>query len=389
MDSRERVFRALSFEEPDRAPIDLWMSKGFKKKLFSARGEGVSGTEFPKHRNRGTQFPKHRDASEEAFLDAHDVDLRYIEGPAYIGPPLREFADGSKEDIWGVRRKSVTVQMANGTEVYEEVAASPLASASSVEEIDNYSHWPSPDWFDYGGVEAQCERIRERWRVVVFQGDRMNRVAQLKPAMYIRGMEQIFMDMTLEPEIAEAVFANIRGFYCAYAERIFGAANGKIDIILTGDDFGAQNGPLVSPEMWVRFLGRGFADYVSLAKSHGARVMHHTCGSVRPIIPLMIDRGLDVLQSIQPEAADMDPRELKREFGSRLAFHGGISIQRTMPFGTPEEVRKEVRDKMEALGKGGGYILCTSHNIQADTPLENLDALLGAYRDYAQSTSTT
>jgi len=232
LNSRERVFRALSFEEPDRVPTDLWMSKGFKNKLLSTLN-----------------------TSEEEFLDAHDVDLRYIEGPRYMGPPLREFADGSSEDIWGVRRKAVTVRMANGTEVYEEVADSPLASASTVEEIDNYGGWPSPDWFDYSGIEEQCEAVRRQERVVVFQGDRMNRVAQLKPAMYIRGMEQILMDMTLEPEIAEAVFANIRRFYCAYAERIFDAARGKIDIILTGDDFGSQNGPLVSPKMWVRFLG--------------------------------------------------------------------------------------------------------------------------------------
>lgn len=361
MTSRERVFRALSFEQPDRAPIDLWMSKGFKKKLFSTLN-----------------------TSEEAFLDAHDVDLRYIEGPAYIGPPLREFSDGSAEDIWGVHRTAITVQMANGTELYEEVVQSPLASATTVEEVNNYGHWPSPDWFDYSSVEDQCRKIRDQERVVVFQGDRMNRVAQLKPAMYVRGVEQIFIDMAMDAEIAEAVFANIRGFYLAYAERIFDAANDKIDIILTGDDFGSQNGPLVSPEMWVSFLGKGFESYISLAKSYGVRVMHHTCGSVKPIIPLMIERGLDVLQSIQPEASDMDPRELKREFGSCLAFHGGISIQRTLPFGTPEDVRGEVRDKFEALGKGGGYILCTSHNIQADTPMENLDVLLDAYRNYGR-----
>jgi uroporphyrinogen decarboxylase len=360
MNSRERVFRALGLEKPDRAPIDLWMSKGFRMKLFASPG-----------------------ASEEAFLDAHDVDLRYIEGPRYIGPPLREFADGSSEDIWGVRRKAVTVSMKGGTEVYEEVAESPLASAANVWGVSDYDHWPSPDWFDYSPVEAQCDEIRDRGRAVVLQGDRMNRVAQLKPAMYIRGVEQILMDMTLAPEMAETVFARIRAFYLAYAQRIFEAAKGKIDIILTGDDFGSQNGPLVSPDMWVRFLGKGFADYVSLAKSHGAKVMHHTCGSVRPIIPLMIERGLDVLQSIQPEASNMDPNDLKTEFGDRLAFHGGISIQRTMPFGTPEDVRREVREKMETLGRGGGYILCTSHNIQADTPIENLTALLEAYRQHA------
>jgi uroporphyrinogen decarboxylase len=361
MNSRERVFRALNLEEPDRVPIDVWMSKGFRMKLLGTTG-----------------------ASEEDFLDAHDVDLRYIDGPRFIGPSLRKSPDGSSEDIWGVRRTAMNVNMPGGTEIYEEVAESPLAHAQTVEDIDNYDHWPSPDWFDYSVIEAQCDRIRDRGRVVVFQGDRMNRLAQLKPAMYIRGIEQVFMDMTLNPELAEAVFSRIRGFYLAYAERIFDAARGKIDIVLTGDDFGSQNGPLVSPNMWTRFLGKGFSDYAALCKSHGAKVMHHTCGSVRPIIPLMIERGLDVLQSIQPEAADMDPRALKREFGERLAFHGGISIQRTMPFGSPEDVRADVKDRIESLGQGGGYIACTSHNIQADTPLHNLEALLQAYRDFGR-----
>jgi uroporphyrinogen decarboxylase len=96
----------------------------------------------------------------------------------------------------------------------------------------------------------------------------------------------------------------------------------------------------------------------------------------------MIERGLDVLQSLQPEAADMDPRQLKAEFGERLAFHGGISIQRTLPFGTQEEIRQEVRDRIAALAPGGGYILCTSHNIQADTSVRNVETLLRAYHDY-------
>ena len=188
--------------------------------------------------------------------------------------------------------------------------------------------------------------------------------------------------MSLNPEIAGAIFAKIRSFYCAYAEKIFEAAKGKLDILLMGDDFGSQNGPLFSPEMWSDFLGKGFADYTGLAKSYRIRVMHHTCGSVRPLIPLMMERGLDILQSIQPEAAGMEPQMLKAEFGRRLSFHGGISIQKTMPFCTPAEVREEVKNRVEALATGGGYILCTSHNIQADTPLENVQTLLKAYQDY-------
>ena len=359
MDSRERTFRALDFEQPDRVPIDLWCSSGFKEKMARA-GAPIT----------------------PAFLDHHDVDLRYIEGPAYIGPPLQTFGDGVDEDIWGVRRRTAIAHVNGGAESYKEVARSPLAQAQSVEEVDAYDRWPSPDWFDYSGIEAQCEAVRTQGRVAVFMGDRMNRLAQLKPAMYLRGVEQILSDLLLNPEIAHAIFARIRAFYTAYAERMFEAANAKLDLLLMGDDFGSQTGPLISPAMWTEFLGPGFAEYIHLAKHYGLRVMHHTCGGVRPLIPLMIDAGLDILQSVQPEAANMDPRSLKQEFGARLAFHGAISIQRTLPFGSPEDVRNEVRDRIAAFAPGGGYILCTAHNIQADTPIENLEALLAAYHEY-------
>ena len=359
MDSRERTFLALDFQEPDRVPIDFWMSSGFGRRL-----EAVMG------------------ASKAAFLDAHDVDLRYIDGPRYVGPPLRRFDDVTDEDIWGVRRRAVRVETNEGAETYNEVAASPLADVTTVAEVQAYPFWPSPDWFDYEGIEAQCEAIISQGRVVVFMGDRLNRIAQLKPAMYLRGIEQILVDIALNPEIAREIFARIRSFYCAYAERIFDSARGKLDIVLTGDDFGSQNGPLLSPEAWSAYIGEGFEAYARLACSHGLRVMHHTCGAVRPIVPLMLERGLHILQSLQPEAAGMEPGGLKEDFGDRLAFHGGISIQRALPFGSPDDVRDEVRGRVDALASGGGYILCTSHNIQADTPIPNVSALLEAYRTF-------
>jgi len=361
MTSRERTLLALDHQEPDRVPIDLWMSAGFERKLRKATG-----------------------LDREAFLDAHDVDLRYLAGPAYVGPALKTFRDGTRADLWGVRRRAVCVAVRGGTERYQEVAFSPLSAATSVEEVDAYPGWPSADWFDYSGVESQCDAIRRRGRAVVFMGDRLNRVAQLKPAMYLRGVEQILLDMVERPELARAVFRNIRRFYSAYCERILEAAGGKIDILLTGDDFGSQHGPLVSPRMWEEFLGEGFAHYVALGKAHGARVMHHTCGGVRPIVPLMAERGLDVLQSLQPEAVGMDPYALKSEFGERLAFHGGVSVQRTLPRGTPAQVQAEVRHRIEALAPGGGYILCTSHNVQADVPVRNVLALLDAHARFGR-----
>ena len=361
MDSRERTFLALDFAEPDRVPVDLWMSSGFKRKLQAALG-----------------------VSEESFRSRYDVDLRYIDGPSYVGPPLQRFPDGTEEDIWGVRRTTVEVPVPGGAETYREVAVSPLASARSAEQVNDYDHWPRPEWFDYSAIEAQCEDVRRQRRVVMFMGDRLNRIAQLKTAMYVRGIEQILVDVALNPEIAAAVFSNIRRFYLDYEERILDAARGKIDVLVMGDDFGSQNGPLLSVGMWLEFLAEGFGQYAALARSHGVRVMHHTCGGVLPLIPHMIERGLDVLQSLQPEARGMDARELKARFGGRLAFHGGISVQNVMSRGTAADVRGEVKSKVEALAPGGGYILCTAHNVQADTPVENVLALLEAYREYGR-----
>jgi len=340
-------------------PIDFWASRRTAQRLQAARRKPLA-----------------------AVLDDWDVDLRYVPGPRYVGPPLKTWPDGSATDLWGVRRTPVET----GSESYSEVIEFPLAGATRVEQIEAYPHWPSPDWFDYSVIEAQCETIRQQRRAVCFMGDRLNRIAQLKPAMYLRGVEQILIDLATRPEIAAALFRRIRGFYLEYQRRTLAAAAGKLDILVTGDDFGTQHGPLVSPAMWCEHLGDGFRQFISLAHEFGVKVMHHTCGGVRPIIPLMIERGLDVLQSIQPEAAGMEPARLKAAFGARLCFHGGISIQKTLPFGIPGEIEAEVRDRVAALARGGGFIVCTAHNIQGDTPLENIEALIAAYHRHGRRT---
>jgi uroporphyrinogen decarboxylase len=136
--------------------------------------------------------------------------------------------------------------------------------------------------------------------------------------------------------------------------------------------------------MWHNFIKPGFAQYISLIRKHGARAMHHTCGSVVKIIPELIGCGLDVLQSIQPEAVNMSLADLKAKFGEKLCFHGGISIQKTMPFGSAGEIRQEVKKIAAIVKPDGGYIFCTSHNIQSDTSIENVQALVEAYREYGR-----
>ena len=359
MNSRDRVLTALSHREPDRAPVDYWATPEIDARLMERCG-----------------LP-----SREAILDHFDVDLCYIEGPKYVGPEPRVRDDGTVEDHWGVPRVRVEVGQGESSGAYRDVIDFPLEQAQSLEEIRDYPKWPSPDWFDYDGVREQVAQARRTGRAVVFMGDRMNRCAQLKPAMYVRGVEQILLDLVLNPDVAEYLFARITEFYLEYARRTFEAAGDGLDVFFTGDDFGTQNGPFISPEMWRRFLRPGFQAFVDLGKQHGYTVAHHTCGSVKALIPDMIECGLDVLNPLQPDVHDMDHGELKAAFGERLSFHGSISIQRTLPFGTPEDVRREVAQRFEALGPGGGFIFCTAHNIQADTPLDNVEALFDAYSE--------
>ena len=317
--------------------------------------------------------------SPEGLLHTLGVDLRYIQGPSLVGQELRRHADGSVEDLWGVRRRTITVTGPGYTWTYKQVVDAPLAGMTTVQEIERYLRWPSPDWWDYSQIATDCER--QRGYAVVIAGDRLDRTAQLKPAMYLRGMEQFYTDLVLNPKLAQAIIARIADYYLAYNRRVFEAAQGKADIFMMGDDFGMQQGLLVSADTWRKFFRENFVKYIDLAHQYGLKVMHHTCGSVRALIPDFIEAGLDILQSLQPRAKDMNLAELKRTFGRHLCFHGSMDIQETLPRGTVEDVRREVAERLRAGKPGGGFIICTAHNLLPDAPLANILALFEAYHE--------
>lgn len=360
MDSRTRVGKALSHQEPDRVPIDYWASSEVTARLLKHFGFNAK----------------------EELLRHFDVDFRYIDGPVYIGPPLVIKADGTKEDVFGVPRRQVAYGAGEQAGTYSEVACSPLQTASSLDEIEHYSKWPSAEWFDYAPVREQAQQAREAGKTVIFMGDRLNRCAQLKPAMYLRGVEQILLDLYLNEDIARAIFRHISEFYCEYLRRTLEAGQGYIDILFTGDDFGTQQNTFMSVDTWRRELKQGFKRFIDIGHAFGCKVAHHTCGSIINLIPDFIECGLDILNPLQPEAHGMHFEKLKEAFGQDLVFHGGISIQNTLPYGTADDVRNEVRDRVAKLADGGGYLFCTAHNIQIDTPLKNIEALFKAYAEF-------
>lgn len=358
MTSRERVVTALAHRPPDRLPRDYWAAAEVTATLVRHFG-----------------LP-----DRESLLRHLGIDLRYVEGPSYVGQALRTHPDGSVEDLWGVRRQPKTVSGGGYAWTYQHVVESPLQAAVSVADIDAYDRWPSADWWDYATLREQC-RAHDGY-AVVNAGDRLDRTAQLKPMMYLRGTEQTYLDLALNPDLADAIIAHIVHYFLDYNRRVFEAAADAIDIFMMGDDFGTQQGPMMSLVTWRRSFRPGLAAFIELAHHHGLQVMHHTCGSVVELIPDFIACGLDILQSLQPQAAGMDLARLRREFGRDLCFQGGIDIQGVLPHGTPRQVREHVRQQIDAAGDQGGYIICTAHNLQPDTPLANVLALFEAYEEF-------
>ena len=198
--------------------------------------------------------------------------------------------------------------------------------------------------------------------------------AHFQDACAAFGMENAFMQMHAAPDMVRAVLDRIVEFYLQANEIFYQATRGKLHAVLIGNDFGAQQGLLLSPRMIRQFALPGTRKLVDQAKSHGLRVIHHSCGAVRDIIPDLIDVGVDAIHPIQALAAGMDPRSLKDEFGDRVAFCGGVDTQELMVHGTPEQVSAKVRELMTIFPTG--LIISPSHEaILPDTPPANVEAI--------------
>jgi len=345
MTGKERVLKAIKHESIDRVPVDFWATRDTEKKLISYLNL----------------------EDKEALLEKLGIDIRYV-FPEYAGPPLKTFSDGSKEDIWKVRRKPIQA----GSSTYNEVIYYPLANANSIEDIERFE-WPEPNWFNLDNMEEVCRRYEQY--AIVLCDERTNRTTVLHQGIYLCGMEKIMMDLIINPDFVHALFTRISDFYLKLNRRIFESVNGKIDILLIGDDIGTQNGLLISPAQIHEFIIPYLKKYIKLCREYNVKVMFHSCGAIREIIPDLIDAGFDILNPIQVRAAGMIPRELKKEFGEKICFHGGVDVQKTLPYGTVEEVKREVRERIDVLGENGGYILAPTHNFQADIPMENIIAV--------------
>jgi uroporphyrinogen decarboxylase len=342
MTSKERVLTAFDHREPDRVP--LWY------------GAAASLTE--------RLLRQCRVADEEALMRRLGIDFRRVH-MRYVGPDL------GGRTIWGIRR---------GGEYYGQPLTHPLADVVSVEQVDAYEGWPSVDWFDVAGVRERCEAWRDSaiiggpWAVV------------FTDATELVGMETFFERMYTHPDAMQAVLQKVSDFYHALATRFFEEAGDLLDVFFFGDDMGTQQAMLISPEHWRRFCRPHVKRFADLGRQAGLKVMFHSCGSIRPIIGDLCDVGIDALNPVQVRATGMDLAELKSEFGRRLTFHGCLDHQQTLPFGTADDVRREVRRVIGIMAPGGGFCLAPSHDLMLDDfPCENVVAMYDEARRAGRS----
>lgn len=353
MNSRQRVLAALAHEPTDRAPRLLYEEAiGYTPPIERMLREHC-----------GDQRPR----------DYFSMDItRVVENPSrlplerftpWLGEAAPQALSAGQVDQWGVWWRQGSLHHFAHIE-------SPLRQAKSLADLEGYP-WPdvnAPQRFE--GLAEQVSRLQEAgFAVAAFAG------SIFEQAWYLRSMQELMMDMHQEPAMAQCVLERT-----AAAQRYAAAefARAGVDIVITGDDVAMQNGLMMSAATWRKYLKplqTATARAVKDARAE-TRVFYHCDGNVEALIPELIESGVEILNPIQPEC--MAPAEIKRKYGDRLSFWGTVSVQKTMPFGTPEAVRAEVRQRVREVGRGGGLILAPAHVLGPETPWANVVAFFQA-----------
>jgi uroporphyrinogen decarboxylase len=339
---------AIRHEGVDRLPTDIWATQEVWQKLFDSLGVD----------NR---------------IDVYDrLGIDGIMGvlPPYVGPEYKRDGD-YWENEWGMGYRSQEY----ATGVYSEQVRYPLADAETIADLKAY-HWPSLDWYDYAALPdlaAQYPgRAIECGYTAIFYWHNQ-----------LRGLELSFMDPLLRPDFTHYLIERVSELFTEFHRRCFEALRGQIDITQVTDDFGSQHGLLISERIFETFYRQPIQRAIDLAKEYGLLVFHHDDGDLRPLLPALAEMGIDILNPIQWRCGDWDLAALKASYGDALCFHGGVDNQQTLPFGTPEDVRAEVARLVSTLASDGtGYILAPCHNLQANTPVENIVAMYESAHEY-------
>ncbi len=341
--SRERVLAVFDHVEPDRVPAWCGSSAEFWAKAKKQLGLDDEGLRI-------------------RFGD----DFRRV-WARYVGPEVHLQPGAIYATPFGIQRHGMG---------YGQPMSHPLADAT-IEHIHDYP-WPNPDWMDVSAIRDEALAYDRQYAVL--GGDWS---PFWHDAIDLLGMENLLLRMYDEPDAVAAVIGHIVNYYAAVSERIFEAAGDAIDIFFIGNDFGSQTGPLLGEDLFRRFCLPPLRRLIELGHSYDLKVMLHCCGGFAPLIPAMIEIGLDGLHAVQPSCHGMDLAVLKKKYGRKMVFNGAIDSHHILINGTPEFVRRKTREVLDIMKPGGGYIAGASHDsILEETPVENVMAMFDAIQDF-------
>lgn len=378
MKSRDRVNLALAHQEPDRVPFDLG-------------GTGLTSIHITAYKNlrRYLKLPevKIKISNMGEQLAAVDVDLAerlqtdiWPVRPGFASQFEYIFRDeGDYEvytDEWGISWRK---PKQGG--FYYDMCQHPLQNADSLAELKAY---PFPDPLDDGRFEelrAQAEAGIARGKATVLAGPSAGIVETYS---WLRGYEAFYIDLALNKSWVAYMLDKLADWKIAFWERALAEVGDLVDVVIEADDLAGQRNLLMSPDTYREVIKPRHKRLFNFIKEQAPiKLFYHSCGAVRPLIPDLIDAGIDILNPVQISAKGMDLLELKREFGRDLVFWGGgVDTQIVLHSGTPEDVRDDVRRNIEALAPSGGFVFAAVHDIQANVTPENIMAMWQAWQDY-------
>jgi len=359
MTHKERILAILNRQPVDRLPVDLWHTPEIAAALRAHCGVQ---DDFAMWESLGI------DKIVWVFLDYR------MEVGERAGAQSGAGAEaGGSRTMWGVPLKGIQAGEAH----YVEFGEAPMASYETPKSLDVYPWWPDVDRFDYDAALVLARRAAQDYAVIGPW------VSFFEIYCQLRGLEQAMMDLADNPELIEAILDRVEAIQTEMMKRFFARAGQHVNLVFISDDIAGQQSLLMSPRMWDRHLQGRLKRWCELVHGHGLKVLYHTDGAARPLLKPILDCGVDVLNPIQHACPGMDLAELKREFGHRVVFHGGVDNQTVLPRGTAEDVRQETRHCLETLGAGReGFICCSCHNVQPGTPIANVLAMIETAQNY-------
>lgn len=377
MSHRERFRRCVNHEEADRVVLDLGSTRctGIHSTAY-CRLKKLLGLDDRYELVQAFGVGKRGSLAvvEEGVRQRFGVDLRGVFLSQPDATPEVRLRDGSYRNEWGVIRRPVP------DSYYHEIVRHPLQGDMSLGDLVN---WPWPDPHDPGRYEYLRRDVLRasgegEYPVVLNLGD-----ICVHQSQFCRGIEDWLLDLVVRPALMHDLLRRITNIRIAIAEEALRRVGDSIDLVETSDDVATQQGLLISPEHYREFIKPHHERFFQAVRARtSAKIMYHCCGSVRPILEDLVEMGVDVLNPVQVSAEGMDTAYLKREYGDYLTFMGGIDTQQILSTGSPEEVREEVRRRIDDLAAGGGYVLAPVHNIQPDVPPENIRAMYDTALSY-------